>query len=203
MKEDSTRDFYEKYADDFEEKTKDRQKTDWIERFIALLSKNGEVLDLGCAYGRDAETFDSKGFKVTGIDFSKVFIEKAQKRVPNAKFQIEDIRKMTLPKDCFNGVWAQSVLLHVSKTDIEKILQEIYHSLRPGGVLFLSMYIGEGEGLIQDSRYDDVEKYYSFFSEEGLKELLIKSGFSIVNSIVRKKDNYERNDVIELIVIKS
>ena len=202
MTSDSTKEFYEKYADDFEEKTKERQKENWIESFTKLLPSNGKVLDLGCAYGRDSETFSQKGFEVVGVDFSEAFIAKAKQRVPQAKFIAGDIREVAFGKKEFDGVWASAILLHISKEDTEKVLNNLHDSLQAGGVIFLGMYLGEGEGLVKDNRYEGVEKYYSYFSEEALKGLLQKHGFSIVTSVTRPKDSYERNDVIELIAKK-
>jgi SAM-dependent methyltransferase len=203
MSKDGTKAFYEEHADAYEESTKNLQKEHWINDFIELLPSHAQVLDLGCAYGRDSVVFVKNNFTVTGIDFSEAMITKARLNVPEATFIAEDIREMELKENSFDGIWASAVLLHISKQEAKEVLTKLHSSLKDNGLLFLGMYLGEGEGAIKDNRYEDADKYYAFYSEKELFVLLKDNGFSIVKSVARPKDTYERNDVIELIARKT
>jgi len=55
-----------------------------------MLSKGCKILDLGCGNGRNSASLDSKGFDVTGLEFSHSAIEQAKNRC-NAKFIQEDL----------------------------------------------------------------------------------------------------------------
>lgn len=60
----------------------------WIyEKFP--VDKYNRVLDLGCGPGLYAERLYSKGYEITGIDFSKRSIEYAKQRALKENFDIE------------------------------------------------------------------------------------------------------------------
>ncbi|MEO2006681.1 MAG: class I SAM-dependent methyltransferase, partial [Candidatus Poribacteria bacterium] len=52
----------------------------------------------------------------------------------------------------FDGVWAYASLLHAPKAEMPAVLARVARSLRPGGVLQLSVKYGEGEGW-RDGRW--------------------------------------------------
>ena len=57
---------------------------------IVQKETSGKILDAGCGYGRMSEWVKD----YTGIDFSPDFIALAQKRYPDKKFVIGDLRKL-------------------------------------------------------------------------------------------------------------
>jgi len=60
--------------------------------------KSGKVLEIGCGNGRICIPLAKKGFDVTGIDISPIYIEdakkKARKHKVKAKFIIGDMRNL-------------------------------------------------------------------------------------------------------------
>ena len=62
----------------------------FLEEVEPMLSKGCKILDLGCGNGRNSASLDSKGFDVTGLEFSHSAIEQAKNRC-NAKFIQEDL----------------------------------------------------------------------------------------------------------------
>lgn len=200
---DQTQSFYNMHADEFEQKTRSLQNIEWINSFCELLPSKGHILDIGCAYGRDATTFVKKGFQTTGIDYSTTMIEKARKSVPEADFSVQDIREMKFTDQTFSGVWASAILLHVPKNDIPKILETIHRILTASGILFIGVYRGEGEGMITDARYADAQKYYAYFSEDELRQLLAQAGFTVLKLVSREPNSYESKTIIELLARKT
>jgi len=55
-----------------------RQSVDWISNILPT-AQHERLLDLGCGPGIYAELFDSKGYRVTGLDLSKNSIQYAKK----------------------------------------------------------------------------------------------------------------------------
>ena len=200
---DYTKAFYNQYAEVFEKKTQGLARMPWLKLFMRALPKHGRVLDLGCAYGRDAELLTRKGFAVTGVDFSGAMIRKARRRVPKATFIVQDVQRLPLRKNTFDGVWASAVLLHVSKKAVPRILHKLYAVLRPGGLLFIGTYLGKGEGLVMDKRYQGARKYYSYFSVSEIKKRLVDAGFSLIHFVSRPPDAYEKRRVVELVAKKT
>ncbi len=194
-----TSQFYDQQADIFEAKTKDKQKRHWLDRFIEALPKKESVLDLGCAFGRDLRTFTDLGLRAVGIDGSAVMIEKARKLVPEAELHVGDVRALPFDDQQFDGIWVSGVFVHIPKKDINKTLREIFRCLVSDGILYGSLYIGNSEGMEEDERYAGAAKYYSYFSEEEFRLLLTSSGFEIIAFEPRKKDEYERADILEFI----
>lgn len=198
-----TSQFYDEQADSFEEKTKDKQKRHWLDRFVAAMPKKVSVLDIGCAYGRDLRTFADLGFvDVVGIDGSTTMLDKASVLVPEAELHNGDARQLPFPDGRFDGVWASAVFVHIPKRDMPGMLREIARCLAGNGVLYGSLYLGDSEGMEQDTRYASASKYYSYFSLDEFRSLLTAAGFEIIAFEPRPKDEYERADILEFLARK-
>lgn len=88
--------------------TLDIQNMSWVEdtnRQVDFLIKQlqlkgtEKILDLACGFGRHSLEFARRGYDVTGIDITPVYIdyanEQAKKKNLNAKFICQDIRTIT------------------------------------------------------------------------------------------------------------
>lgn len=197
-----TTDFYNKQAEAFEAKTKDMQRRAWVDRFVSLVEEQGRVLDIGCAYGRDARSFADAGLQVDGIDGSEVMIEKAQKLVPEGKFFAGDIRSVPLDPERYNGMWAAKLFVHIPKEDMPALLEKLKAALKEKGNLYGSVYLGSKEGFMKDDRFAGVEKYYSYFTEDEFRGLLESAGFEIIDFVRREPSEYERTAILEFIARK-
>lgn len=189
-----TIEFYDRSVEEYIENTKNLQGRKWLEKFISYLPKKARVLDLGCAYGRDCKFFVNKGLETHGVDLSPKMIEKARSYVKNAKFHIMDMLDLKFKESFFDGVWCSATLLHVKKKEVPKALSEIKRVLKKGGVLYLALKEGKGEKVIKDERYKGAEKFYSYFTENEIKEILNKNGFRTVDfQIAFYKDGYRKD----------
>ena len=173
-------------------------------KFISLLDKNSLILDLGCGPGRDARIFTDKGFKVIGVDLSENMIKAAKKRVKNAEFKVMDICRLDFKDNYFDGIWASASFVHIPKNEIPKALKEARRVLKEKGIFYLSVKEGKGEVLEPDRRYGGVEKFWSFFKQEEIKEMLKKTGFDIIETYINKPDGlYATNPWINIFCQKS
>ncbi len=189
-----TIEFYDRSVEEYIENTKNLQGRKWLEKFISYLPKKSRVLDLGCAYGRDCKFFVNKGFEAHGVDLSPKMIEKAKSLVKGASFQVMDMLDLKFPSGYFGGVWCSATLLHVKKKEVPKALSEIKHVLKKGGVLYLALKEGTGEKVIKDERYTGTEKFYSYFTENEIKEILKKNGFRTLDfQVAFYKDAYRKD----------
>ncbi len=148
--------------------------------FSKLFSKGSYILDVGCGGGRDSNFFIQKKLKVTGIDTSPVFIKLAKKEVPEAAFKCIDLLKVDFPKETFDGIWAQAVLLHLKRKDLPKALKKFHKILKQNGVLHLTLREGKGEAYVKDKISNEEERFYTYFSRKEIKNLLRKQGFKII-----------------------
>ena len=118
-----TIDSYDKTVKGYIERTDPLYREERVKLFLDLIDQNSdgkEILDMGCAQGRDAEKLVEKGYNVTGIDLSENFIELARQRVPKAEFKLMDMRKLEFNDKKFDGVWASASFVHIPKQDYSK-----------------------------------------------------------------------------------
>jgi SAM-dependent methyltransferase len=98
---------------------------------------DGELLDVGCGYGRHAIELGQGGYRVTGIDLSLPLLiraaDESQRRALSVNFVHADMREMAFENQ-FDG--AYSFLTSFGYFDEEanlKVASSIYRALRPGG----------------------------------------------------------------------
>jgi SAM-dependent methyltransferase len=175
---DPTQDFYNTHADAYVANTDANPPMEWREKFAAKVIKNGRVLDLGCAAGRDSAYFDKCGFSVVGVDFAETMIAKARARVSNALFLQQDVRQLSV-EGPFDGIYADSVLLHLPKIEIPDVLKQFPPLLASGAPVFIAMKSGQGEGMEADTRYDGALKFYAYITRDELESWLKDSGLVI------------------------
>ena len=150
--------------------------------FIKLFPQGSKILEVGTAGGRDAKIFVDAGMDVTGIDMVGDFLNKAKKDVPNANFIQMDVRGMNFPDNSFEGIYANAVLLHLEKKEVPPVLDKFYALLKPEGKLHIRLKEGEGEKEIVEKLSQNHSRFFSFFTQAEVEELLKKSGFKIIRS---------------------
>ena len=95
------------------------------------LPKGGKILDLGCGRGEFLKGFIRCGLNGYGVDRSTI----AKSICPEAEILQSDLENNTLPfnDNFFDVVFSKSVLEHFYYP--EKLVQEIYRILKPGGLV--------------------------------------------------------------------
>lgn len=159
--------------------------------FSKLFKKGDTIFDVGCGGGRDAQFFIKKGFKVIGVDTSSVLIELARKAEPKATFQCADLLTVKFPKDTFNGIWAQAVLLHLKRNDVPKALKKFYSILKKDGVLHIRVKKGKGEAYVKEKLSGYHERFYTYFSKTEMESMVKSQGFKIIDSKI-EPDEFRR-----------
>jgi SAM-dependent methyltransferase len=177
------------------------------QRFLNMLPSCGaKIIDIGCGPGRDVKKFLDHGVDVVGIDFSPNMIEAAKKNAPEGVFHVMDIESLTFPSETFDGAWSSCSLLHIPKKNIPFVLNKIHAVLKPNGILYVSVKQGRSsadEMLVPDSRYEGLEKYWSFFEESELIHLLNHSGFKIIHVMTfNPSKDYETHPIIKVFAQK-
>jgi SAM-dependent methyltransferase len=116
---------------------KDRPLTNYPNKLAKYLFDRYEMqsgqkfLDVGCGRGEFLSGFISCGIKGYGVDRSN----SAEHYCPEANLSIVDLEKDSLPfeNNYFDVVYSKSVIEHFHYP--EKLVQEIYRVLKPGGIV--------------------------------------------------------------------
>ena len=186
----------ELYAKEFPE------PSDYIDEFLKLIPKNGKILDVGCGVGIDAGYMLSKGFGVIGIDLSKKMLKIAKQKFPQIDFRLMDIRKINFKPNSFDGIFASFSLIHIPKKDVPNILKKFYQILKNNGIVYVSLHEGNSEEIFVDEPLKPSEKLFlKIFSYEEIRNLLVKSGFTIIKKYQRKPKSEAELNFTKLFII--
>ncbi|MBC5638735.1 class I SAM-dependent methyltransferase [Ornithinibacillus sp. BX22] len=130
------------------------------------------LLEIGAGPGKDSLFFKEKGLNTFSTDISPEMIKLCKEKGLNA--QVMSFSNLVFSDKHFDSIWAMNCLLHVSKEDIQSVLNEIKRVLTPNGLFYLGVYGGENsEGIWQDDAYIP-KRFFSFYEDHTLKELLSK-----------------------------
>ena len=105
-----------------------------------------KVLDLACGVGRHSLAFAARGFEVTGLDYSKPYLQAARRAARNAGRPISFVHgdmkdlKSYLPANHFGLVISlyNSFGYFSRRRDDLKMLKEVYRVLVPGGAFVIN-----------------------------------------------------------------
>jgi len=179
---------YDKYAKAYASNTNQKILQFQLNKFISMLKKKAKILDVGCGCGRDAEYFKSEGFSVTGIDLSEGMLNEAKNKAKDVELLKMDMRKLELKKNTFNGIWCMASLLEIPKNEVGIVLKEFNKVLKKEGVLYISTKEGGGEQFLKKEIYENEPKFYAFYKQTELEDLLKENGFEILYSIVSEDE---------------
>jgi SAM-dependent methyltransferase len=148
---------------------------DELDRFEEILP-NGHVCDVGSGNGRDAIQLSDRGYQVTGLDVSRALLNIAADREPRAHFVLGSLYALPFEDESLDGIWAAAVLLHVPKPRIREALSEFRRALRPGGILFTAVKVGDGEQM-QGGPFGD--RFFSYWQPQELVDQLNEAGLPV------------------------
>jgi ubiquinone/menaquinone biosynthesis C-methylase UbiE len=104
----------------------------------------GPVLDAGCGTGRLTAVLDRLGLEVSGVDLSPGMVGVARREHPGHRFEVGSMTDLDVADASLAGVVAWSTLIHVPDDELPRVLAEFHRVLRPGGVVLVAYFGGEG-----------------------------------------------------------
>ena len=149
---------------------------------IGTLSKGAKVFEFGSGDGVNAKYIENLGYDVTASDVADDFINATKSTgVKTIKFNVlEDSFK-----EKYSGVFAWRVFVHFTKEDALMALQKTYEALDDNGLFVFNVMNREGKNVDEEwvdfsnEYHMGAERYYKYFSEEDMNEIITKTGFQV------------------------
>jgi len=186
--------------------------SDFAMSITKYLHKGQSIVDLGCGNGRDSLYFNGMGLNVLGVDSSCEAIDLLNKKsYLYAKFLCGDfIDNTQIYQYSWDYFYSRFTLHAISEKDQDRLLQNIYSSLKENGLFFVETrsinddLFGKGEPAGRNAFiYDD--HYRRFIVNTELINELKKNKFEIVYNEEAKgfaKFGNEDPSVIRVIACK-
>ena len=166
-----TLNYYNQNADSFIEGTVSVNFKEVQDKFLQLLLGK-KILDFGCGSGRDTIYFLKSGFDVTATDGSEELCKYASEytgiQVKQMLFQdLDDV-------DYYDGIWACSSILHLSKNELRIVMNKMSRALKSGGIIYTSFKYGNFEGERNGRFFTDftIDEFTDFVKD--VKEMAIE-----------------------------
>lgn len=160
-------------------------------KFVKLLHSRSRVLDVGCAAGRDSRRLKDSGFEVIGIDLSKELLKIARRENPEIDFISADMVKTPFEDDYFDGIWANAVLHHLDKKEMDIAILEFKRILKKNGVLFIKTKMGKGVLKTEEQMVNNEKRSFTLLEKDELNNLLTSSGFEEIELYSEKAHTRE------------
>lgn len=152
-----------------------------IKRFSDMIHAYGlqreVILDIGCGPGFDTDLLRANHLKVIGVDLSFGMLQVGQRHYSVPLVQA-DMRYLPVTAR-IGGLWVSASLLHLDRQDTSTAAHRFAQVLLPGGLLYLSLKLGTGDGWSMDLY--DKPRYFSYWQSAEIDSLLKAAGFSIVD----------------------
>ncbi|MDP8242564.1 MAG: class I SAM-dependent methyltransferase [Candidatus Hinthialibacter antarcticus] len=150
---------------------------DW-DAYEASLGETKRCLDVGCASGRTAATFQRLGWDAHGIDVDPQAIAVAQEH--GLEVSVAHLEQLELDK-LFDFITLVDVIEHVR--DPKALMQRASQLLKPGGAVYIKTPCADSlPHRLVGERWLESAEHVQFFSQRTLTKLVEEAGFKIAAS---------------------
>jgi len=181
-------------------------KADWKikvrENFYNFMKQENKItlLEIGAGAGYDSQFFINNGLSVTAVDISSEMVKSCQEKGIEAyELDFYNLSHLNNKYDC---IYAINSLLHVPKSDLPQVLNEINAVLHSNGLFYMGVYGGQDtEGEHIEIEISDTPRFFAFHSKSYLKKVL-ESHFSIIEFETLDIDTHGNLDTFHSIIMR-
>lgn len=153
----------------------------WIDSMLHTLDPEAKILEIGSAFGRDADYIETQGFSVERTDATLGFVEYLETQGYNA-------RALNILTDEIDSdhdlIFADAVFLHFSDDELSLALTKVRNALSPQGILGLTLKCGIGEEWSSDKLGEP--RYFHYWDKDSISQKLDEAGFLAADTDIIK-----------------
>lgn len=172
-------DYYNNNADHFFDTTVFVDMSALYEKFTKLVPPGSLILDVGCGTGRDSKHFSELGYKIEAIDGSQKLVDKAR-LFTGLDIKCADFSSIK-ETNRYDAIWACASLLHVPKSDLPRLVNQLIESMKEGGVMYCSFKYGDDEREKDGRSFTDL-------NEASLREIVFEAGNCCISETWMSED---------------
>jgi len=163
-----TLDAYDRGAAGFAREWSEQPAPDDMYAMLRRFFSPGPTADIGCGSGRDAGWLAEHGFAAVGYDPSQGLLAQARQRYPEVPFHRAALPELAgVAEGELTNVLCETVIMHLEPEQVGPSVRRLLALLAPGGTLYLSWRVTEGE-----HRRDDHGRLYAVVDEDVVAEAL-------------------------------
>ena len=170
---------YEQEAQRYREQTHEATMIDPFVARLHALAPPGDLLEIGSAYGRDADALEGMGRRVRRTDATRAFVAMQQAEGHDA--DVLDVLTdplVTQTEGPYAAVLANAVLLHFTPTQLHDVLTKVCGALAPGGLLGFTVKVGDGSEWSEHKL--GVPRFFQYWQAIPLREAVEAAGLDVV-----------------------
>ena len=119
-----------------------------LHAIVRRFFRPGRTADIGCGSGREVAFLAANGFDAMGYDASAALLDQARARYPQLSFETALLPELAgLPDGGFDNVLCETVIMHLPRGQIAPAVRRLLSVLKPGGILYLSWRVTEGQEI--------------------------------------------------------
>ena len=171
-----------------------------------------KLLDIGVGDGKGIRYAYNIGLDVWGCDVSDEFIKMSQEQLPDeyrGRIKKCDMRSLCFGNASFHIVRHNATLVHMPMIGpgygADKAISEANRVLVTGGLLYISLKIGNSDGVCCIDTDEGLGKrIYQLYCKSDVEKLLSKNGFSVidVDSLVEQRNQTQKIEWYNIIAQK-
>lgn len=145
----------------------------------------GPAIDLGCGPGWYTAAL---GPRSVALDAAHAMVRRAAEVVPDALPIQGDLQALPFRFGSLGGGWAHNSYVHLAATDVPMALADLHRALRVDAPIELALFGGQGEGRDLYSDDDFPGRWFSTWSADRLRDVVLGAGFTITELDERADD---------------
>ena len=125
----------------------------------------------------------------------------ASSSVPSAKFVLHDIRTFDYGHNQWDAMVASFCLPFLYDEEAAKLITEMSHGLKKGGLLYLSTMKGSGHKWETTSFSGSKAIFFNYYSPEFLNAQFAANGLKVVEEIFQNYEIYGSAPLVDMIYL--